>query len=290
MVQKQAMPVQEQIGNAQALTLTREAASKLMASRIERSGTELTGVTVVLSLGEGKYLKAKLPGETVDALRQKLLAVPPAGRPGFMTAWMGRVQDAMYDAYTRATTADPATTLFSYTIPQFEAQAQPAAQQTPFRATVPVIQAAPQDTTTKAPVKVELPPLPKGVKGKGTTKTPYLIDLTGKAPKEGPNVSMVIPIPYEIVGLDENVQFKYTLMASQLKEMFKNRASDVVVELRSLTSQAIERYGAERGFSGASQDFVFSIEGAMRELPHGFKLAADKNVKDPELRKYLGLQ
>jgi hypothetical protein len=100
-----------------------------------------------------------------------------------------------------------------------------------------------------------------------------------------------MPFPYEIVGLDENVQFRYTLRPSQLKEVIQSKSSEMSQNLKSLTSQAIERYGAERGVTGEKlSDFTFSIEGAMRALPGQFRVSADKNVKDPELRKYLGLQ
>lgn len=298
MAPKLATKVQELPADAQLLTLTMTEAAQLMASRIERKGAEISGITVVVSLGNDNYLKSRLPDDAVGALVQKIRTLQPAERLAFVGEWMSRARDVMSVAYQQAAAASPKTTRFTYPLPPLElpkAEA-PTTPMGKLYAPMPVIPTKTEmalDTAKakpKVPLNAALSPLPKGVKGKGTTEKPYLIDLTDKAPREGPKQDLVMPITYSIVGLDTEVHVKYTLRVNQVKEILNSRSSDMSMEIRSITSQSIEHYGAERGVTGdALPDFTNSLESAMRELP-GKIGAFARQVQDPKIRAYLGLE
>lgn len=114
---RQPSQAQEFTGEAQIATLTAAAASQLMATRIEKKGGELASITVVVPLGQGSYLRARVPDDALRALSQKLASLPAAEKGPFAAAWMSKLEESVYGEYLRVHAVDPKKLLFNYPVP-----------------------------------------------------------------------------------------------------------------------------------------------------------------------------
>ena len=312
MAQREAMQAQG-ASVAQLVTLTPADAAQLMASRVkmDESG-KITGMTLVRQLTDSTYLRCDVPTPVVDDLMRQIRALPPAERLGFMNKWRANATDAMYQDYLHEHGADPTKKSFDYAPQPGRAPVQPADS---FRTSIPVPQdqagtvdtgfaaafsksrvLAHLDSMKAAPHQAEQAgsrsQLPKGAKGKGTEKEPYEIDLTGKAPAEGPRVKLTIPSSYAIAG--DTVHIEYTLWPSQVKQILESGSAP---DLDGMILQAITRYGSEHGrlssgpkssdFESAASNIGIRLGNGL--LSHIIRTALDDPIKDAALREYLGL-
>lgn len=298
----QAAQVQAQTGQAQIVGLTPAAAKQLMANRIERSGTEITGITIVVPVGQVIWLSAKLPASTLQAFKQKLAALPQAERAAFSNLWLERVEEALYGEYMRVRSANSQQMFFSYPLPPLEVRAAGAATGTggQFMPGIPKKTAAAPDTVPKAKTpraetgtqtgfqtEEQLPPLPKGVTGKGTPKDPYVIDLSVKSRISGPGATQLVMPVFLDIGLGDSVWCKYRLSAVQLKALASQpMTGPLVQQLRDLTDAALENFCAKRRepYEG---DVSFKAEDVLRRLGRNL-VSFIEQIKQPELQKYFG--
>jgi len=286
MAQKEATQVRILEAEAQLITLnTKAEVQQLMNSRVERQGTELTGMTLVLSLGGNQYLRAKLDDETVSALRGKLQSLPAADRAGYLAAWMGSAQSLIYDEYKRGTSINAGATLFSVTLPSLDI-AVPAAANAFRPVQAPIIPTkVERDTSMSVQKALQIP-------GKGTKKEPYEIDIydkSGDRPGTTAGISLRMPEHFEIEGLGGEVWVTYTLSAGQFRSIRdEGYKSQVYRDLRDQSMSAIEAYAKAHDADPANPDFNASLTDAMKAMPR--VLSANVNaIKDEKLLAYLNL-
>ncbi len=297
----QAAPVQAQTGEAQIIGLTPAAAKQLMASRIERSGTEITGITLAVPVSPVLWLRTKLPASTLQAFKQKVAALPQAERATFSNLWLESVEGALYGEYLRVRSANPRQAFFKYPLPPLEVQAAGTTTETGRQSAVPKRTTALPDTLSRAKTprtgteiqpeertqaaELNLPPLPKGVTGKGTKEDPYTIDISMKSGIPGPGATqLVMPLFFDI-GLENSILCKYTLSAVQLKAIESQPVTgSLVKQLRGLTEVALKRSCTERGVP-YEDDVLFKAEDALRRLGRNL-VSFIAQIKEPELQNY----
>lgn len=283
---RQPSQAQEFTGEAQIAALTAAAASQLMASRIEKKGAELTGITVVLPLGGKNYLRAKVPDDALQAFKQKLASLPAAEKGAFAAAWMAKLEESVYGEYSRVHAADPKKMFFNYPIPPLEMPASaPAVLVQPKVLPTPSRVEAPPGASGKAQ---GVPPLPKEITGEGTAKSPYEFDITGRstATDRAGSTNLVMPIQFD-VGLNRPVYFRYTLTCSQVRQMVgEARDAPFIQEIKLMTSNAIARAAAVQGvpFEG---DIIYRTEDGVKQFA-GKLASLVRRVDDAEIRKYFG--
>jgi hypothetical protein len=260
--------------HAELMTLTR-AQAKADALRktleVEKKDGKIIGMTLQHWLNDSTCLKSRLPPKVVDALMEKMGAVPTAERFEFMNDWIARATASMDTAsgcfnYLHGTAGSAKT--FIYTLPSFTTA--PTVQDiSNFRVIAPVVRPSGEkvvlgDTRSSDGEVAQSSPIVIG------TQKPRVVDLThcnlGKATKgdvTGP-LMLRVPLHFSIESSTKTVEACCLLRirASQLNALKVTPA--LVDTLQKQVTKTLYRCGAADGINTHDDAlFVSNVEAAI---------------------------